>query len=1324
MWDMIEKNFPEPGSERRLQGSSSSASPGKEKRAAGDRKRDRKWREYQESLAAEAAQGARGGTPAHSPQRAKGGHHPGHATLGDFLEVAKQTKAKPRQLLLRKSGPSSDVESAHRGRMPADQASSSGSVAPHQRNVARACERTCGVPCNLRVARQRATQQSAAVEGAVGIAHEEATEWGRGMDYHASTVAAIAAGLTAAATHEAVAARIRGEVAATADEARLTQEAIACKEAEVKALEEALAQERAKKEAEERAHAEATAKAQADAAKKDAIEAARRKVAEERAKTEAELAALEAEKARLQQTREAEAARAREEAERRAAAATAAAMEEAEAKLRRETPPGGSRVETLRKLFEGNASSKMTLDEADTGSSGSSGPTAHRRRKGKGKTPERPRRPAGGHPQDSDPFFTASDGDEGGRHRRHRRGVAGWLADVPMEPEGEDEDPPPPYRSSESSETETPRWGDMDFDITKKRPSSDPPRRPGGDPPGPPGRGPSGRPGGCPPSGPPGGGPPDGGGPPGPGGPGGGPPGGPPGDPDDPPGDGDPDATRRWIVYLRRRVQYLEREVDTGKGEMTRIARVAARAQRELDIAKIEMVKSAGVATATQKLLDIARGETRSLNKVISGLQQRLDALEARGSVSSDHPPLESASSDDGWGPGPGPGRPHAPSASAPSLTAPSHHSAGRRNERVPPGSGSEDWRDEWLSSDYHNRRAPPQTPVRPRRTAPAPEQIRMAGGRYGGLRDEVPGGDVEWDVGMLAEEDLEEFDISPPRGVRREAAGRSRRRRDEEAYMEGVRREHLGSAYMEEPRRSHRDSMEQMDVAALGVRGRGRWEPRSTSRPAFMVSKAADAAVWEDLKDIKPPMYDGNPLNLDRFLEKLDDWGVTVTEDMHPADAEKYVFRRFRYRLPEVLQELYFVATKEGKIKTLKEAKKWLNEQERLDAPQVAAKRWKSIKLQHDGREIRLRDWRDFRGQYTLFRRNVEDWNEGDEQARLLSMLPEAWIKRVTKEEAKRAKFNHTVKMMLPKEYHTNVVAWTRKNVARDVKRNSLRNALLITVSGDREKTAMWRLDECDVSGQTIRLQAILARMSCDEIVVWVGEEVLKEYRNLHHTRGLRPSDRDVNYVGEGPGGEAAMDPAGADGDEALIDGDDDDEPAEVAVYAFVAHNGAGSNRGSWKPLQPGWKKKEKKEPRRIGSPPLSFGEFIQAHPQGCFVCYGRKQGFNHDHRTCPIHQADTEAYKKAHGSKKRAPAGIREAKVEVDKDELSKMMYQGNEFAKEIQEIKRNWVPRSDNKNKENNQNDQNKDKDKKTRRGRKKGVNEVDAEENTPTTTTDAP
>ena len=241
--DMIEKNFREPGNKRTLQGSISSASPGKAKRSAGDKRRDKKWREYQESLAAEAAQAAenetKGRTTAPSPQRANGGHQIGHTTLGDFLEVAKKAKAKPCPLHLRKSGPSSDVESAHRGRMPADEASSSSSVAPDKGDVARACECACGVCCNLRVARQRATQQNAAVEGAVSIAQQEAAEWGRGMAFPASTVAAIAAGVMAAAAQEAAAARVRSEEAAAAqeaaaaDEARLAQEAIARKEAQV-----------------------------------------------------------------------------------------------------------------------------------------------------------------------------------------------------------------------------------------------------------------------------------------------------------------------------------------------------------------------------------------------------------------------------------------------------------------------------------------------------------------------------------------------------------------------------------------------------------------------------------------------------------------------------------------------------------------------------------------------------------------------------------------------------------------------------------------------------------------------------------------------------------------------------------------------------------------------------------------------------------------------------------------------------------------------------------------------------------------------------------
>ena len=181
------------------------------------------------------------------------------------------------------------------------------------------------------------------------------------------------------------------------------------------------------------------------------------------------------------------------------------------------------------------------------------------------------------------------------------------------------------------------------------------------------------------------------------------------------------------------------------------------------------------------------------------------------------------------------------------------------------------------------------------------------------------------------------------------------------------------------------------------------------------------------------------------------------------------------------------------------------------MDAPQVAAQRCRAIKLQHDGCYIRLRDRRDFQGQYVLLRRNLEDWNEGDEQSRPLNFLPDAWVKRVTKEEAKRAKSNHTVKMLLDKEHHKKVVNWTRTKVARDFRRQSLRNALPITVSGDREKAAIWRLDESEVGSHTIRLQAIPARMSCEDVLEWVGEEVPKEYKKLAHNRGLQASDRRV---------------------------------------------------------------------------------------------------------------------------------------------------------------------------------------------------------------------
>ena len=151
------------------------------------------------------------------------------------------------------------------------------------------------------------------------------------------------------------------------------------------------------------------------------------------------------------------------------------------------------------------------------------------------------------------------------------------------------------------------------------------------------------------------------------------------------------------------------------------------------------------------------------------------------------------------------------------------------------------------------------------------------------------------------------------------------------------------------------------------------------------------------------------------------------------------------------------------------------------------------------------------------------------------------------------------------------------------------------------------------------------------------------------------------------------------------------------------------GGNWRSWKPPQQGGKKTEKKEPRPVGDLPLSFGEFIRAHAECCFVCYVRNSLFQQDHRRCPAHKAVTEAYKKEHGSKKSVSAKIWEGKAKVPK--VSRLMMVGTELAKKIREMKRAWSPKPEN--------DKHKDKEKKGKVWwRKKGdaVSEVGMEEDT--------
>ena len=75
------------------------------------------------------------------------------------------------------------------------------------------------------------------------------------------------------------------------------------------------------------------------------------------------------------------------------------------------------------------------------------------------------------------------------------------------------------------------------------------------------------------------------------------------------------------------------------------------------------------------------------------------------------------------------------------------------------------------------------------------------------------------------------------------------------------------------------------------------------------------------------------------------------------------------------------------------------------------------------------------------------------------------------------------------------------------------------------------------------------------------------------------------------------------------------------------------GQDRSRWNCLDP--RTKNRREPRRIGNPPLSFREYRSQHT-GCWVCYGKGNNPAHDHQHCKVYGEDKKTYFAAHPDKK----------------------------------------------------------------------------------------
>ena len=169
--------------------------------------------------------------------------------------------------------------------------------------------------------------------------------------------------------------------------------------------------------------------------------------------------------------------------------------------------------------------------------------------------------------------------------------------------------------------------------------------------------------------------------------------------------------------------------------------------------------------------------------------------------------------------------------------------------------------------------------------------------------------------------------------------------------------------------------------------------------------------------------------------------------------------------------------------------------------------------------------------------------------------------------------------------------------------------------------------------------MQVISGCMSLDEIVKYITVELKLNAKNEAHVQdrlgqGHRghQEDRQHREVKEDTVGTAEE---GSGSSQNLWTATTRDDQEDAHFFAFVAHNMKehGQDRSRWNRLDP--RKKDRKEPRRIGNPPLSFREY-RSQQYGCWVCYGKGNNHAHDDRHCKVYEEDKKTYFAAHPDKK----------------------------------------------------------------------------------------
>ena len=192
------------------------------------------------------------------------------------------------------------------------------------------------------------------------------------------------------------------------------------------------------------------------------------------------------------------------------------------------------------------------------------------------------------------------------------------------------------------------------------------------------------------------------------------------------------------------------------------------------------------------------------------------------------------------------------------------------------------------------------------------------------------------------------------------------------------------------------------------------------------------------------------------------------------------------------------------------------------------------------------------------------------------------------------------------------------------------MKNALMLTMEDRRMGPRLNAMDRVKWTTGMLKVQATDARMTADEIINFISEKMTLQHRkeaehqDLIAQRNWQPRDVwQIHADAAEPATPAKQDkPKGSGSTSDASRGKPRSLYPEVGVQAVDAilpevYGVQSSSQAN--------AARKRTEPRRWGTPPLSFREYREKHSGpdgkgGCYVCYGQTRDHCHDHTHCGV--------------------------------------------------------------------------------------------------------